>query len=873
MFQFWPGASYDPAIPTHAKVLGYDAGERITTHEGILRYLDALAAAAPGRMKVFEYGRTWEDRKLVYAVIGSETNIRRFDEIRGGMRKLADPRRTPEADARKLISSMPATVWLAYGVHGNELSSPDAALLTAYHLLAARNDKLVERILGDVVVFIDPLQNPDGRTRFLHHFDESLGLEPNANPDALEHTEPWPNGRTNHYYFDMNRDWFALTQPETRGRVKALQEAYPLVFVDLHEMGSDSTYYFAPEAVPYNPLIAKDQRDALEWFGQNNARWFDKLGFSYFTREIFDAFYPGYGASWPSYYGSVAMTYERAAPRGLVITRRTDGEVFHFRDAVRQHFVASISTCETAAERRQELLANFYKYRQTAIDEGSKGPVREYVLPRRGDASAVDKLAHLLAEQGIEVKRATAAFQVAGKEAPAGSYVINMAQPASRLIRTLLDPDVKMEDEFVKEQERRRSKNLPDEIYDVVAWSLPLLYNVELIASGQPSQVGLEPVVGGTAPAGSVSGRATLAYLAPWGTAAAGRFLCAALREGLKVWTSDKGFELSGRQFPRGTLILRVGENPPGIHDLMGKLAASSGAEVVATDTGWVAKGASLGSSTVIAMRRPEVAIAWDRPTGGYSAGQTRFVLERQFGYPVTPIRTNLLASTADLSRLDVLILPDGGNYATVLGEAGLKRLKAWVESGGALIGIQGALSYLTDPAAGLLASSRENQPRAETKKEKPDKPEPPGTAPGEVFEKEEDYKKAIQPEREAPDSIPGVLVKCRLDEDHWITAGLSGTVNAMVLGRNVYVPLKLDKGVNAATFLGPGEMLASGYLWEENRKQLAYKPFVMAQQVGRGMVIGFTADPNFRAYMDGLNVLFLNAVFRSQPRVRTASD
>ncbi|MCW5979830.1 MAG: peptidase M14 [Bryobacteraceae bacterium] len=876
-FEFWPSVTYDPSIPTHRRTLGYDAGERITSHEGILQYLDALAAAAPGRMRVFEYGRTWEDRRLVYAVIGSEANLRRLEEIRTGIKKLADPRRTPRAEAEKLIASLPATVWLAYGVHGNEISSPDAALLTAYHLLAARNDKLAASVLADVLVFIDPLQNPDGRTRFLHHFIESLGPEPDPNPDSLEHTEPWPGGRTNHYHFDMNRDWFALTQPETRGRVKALLEWLPLVFVDLHEMGSEATYYFAPEAVPYNPHIARDQRDALEWFGRNNARWFDQFGFSYFTREIFDAFYPGYGASWPSYYGSVAMTYEQASSRGLAIMRRTDSRVFHFRETVRQHFLASIATCETAALRHRELLSNFYKYRQSAIDEGGKGPVRAYILPRRGDVPAVDKLAHLLAGQGIEVKRTAAPFDAGGKPAPAGSYIIDMAQPAARLVRTLLDPDVKMEEEFVKEQERLRSKNLPDEIYDIVAWSLPLLYNVELIPADQLPAAASEIVAPGAAPpAPAPIGRAKLAYLVPWGTAPAGRFLAAALREGLKVWTTDKEFEQNGRTFPRGTLILRVSENEPRIHDLMPKLAAAAGADAVATDSGWVDRGVSFGSNRVVALSRPAVAIAWDRPVAGNAAGHTRFVLERQFGYPVTPIRTHLLAATADLSRLDVLILPDGGNYASVLGEEGLKRLNAWVESGGALIGVEGALTYLADPKVGLLAIARENQPRAGAAKEKPEKtetPPPPGSAPGQFLEKEDDYRKAIEPEHERPDQIPGVLARARVDEDHWITAGLAGTVNVTVRGRSIFTPIKLDKGVNAATFLGPSELLAGGYLWEENRRQLAYKPFVIVQRSGRGVVIGFTADPNFRAYMDGLNALFLNAVFRSQPRVRATAE
>ncbi|HZO54649.1 MAG TPA: M14 family zinc carboxypeptidase, partial [Bryobacteraceae bacterium] len=310
-FEFWPGSSYDPAIPTIEKVLGYKPGERISSHANLMRYFDALAAAAPNRMKVFEYAKSWEGRKLVYAAIGSEASIRRLPEIQAAMKKLSDPRTTNEAEARRLMQSLPAVVWLGYGVHGNEISSPDAALLTAYHLIAGRKDATADAILANTVVLIDPTQNPDGRDRFVHHFEQSEGLEPQSLPVALEHVEPWLNGRTNHYHFDLNRDWLSITQPETRGRIRTLLEWFPLVFVDLHEMGADSTYYFAPEAVPYNPHLTKDQKSSLEWFGKNNAKWFDQFGFSYFTREVYDAFYPGYGASWPAYYGGIAMTYEQ----------------------------------------------------------------------------------------------------------------------------------------------------------------------------------------------------------------------------------------------------------------------------------------------------------------------------------------------------------------------------------------------------------------------------------------------------------------------------------------------------------------------------------------------------------------------------------
>ncbi|MEJ7701064.1 MAG: hypothetical protein WKF71_15670 [Pyrinomonadaceae bacterium] len=361
----------------------------------------------------------------------------------------------------------------------------------------------------------------------------------------------------------------------------------------------------------------------------------------------------------------------------------------------------------------------------------------------------------------------------------------------------------------------------------------------------------------------------------------------------MRVFSTDKPFAQQGRKYPAGTLIYKVKENPAGIRQTLERLAAETGAEIHATDTGWVEEGINFGSNNVVYMRRPRVALAWDTPTSSSSAGATRFVLERQFGYPVTVIRTRQLAS-ADLSRFHVIILPDAGSgdgYASTFGSEGIRRLKDWVSAGGTLVGVGGgAVSFLSESRAGLLSVSQENAARAgKTSKEGEGSKEPAdggaqessarpaqssgARVGGKLLATEDDYNKAIQADSELPDAVAGVLMKARLDPDHWITAGMGSTVHALVEGRAIFTPIKLDKGVNAAVFLSPAENLASGYLWEENRKQLAFKPFVIVQTQGRGVVIGFTADPNFRAYMDGLNVLFLNAVFRGTAHARPATD
>lgn len=869
-FEYWPGTQYDRSIPTIESVIGHKAGDRISSHREVNAYFDALAAAKPNQIEVIEYGKTWEGRRLIYVVLGSRQNFAARNRIQSDIQKLVDPKAASAAEAKRLIANMPAIVWLAYSVHGNEISSSDAAMLTAYHVLAAQNEPTAEAIRDNVLLILDPLQNPDGRDRFVHHFQINEGMVPDASPLAAEHNEQWPGGRTNHYFFDLNRDWFALTQPETRGKVRAMLDWYPQVVVDIHEMGSNSTYYFAPEAVPFNPHLTGYQRTSLDWFGKNNAKWFDKFGFDYFTREVYDAFYPGYGASWPAYFGAIAMTYEQASSRGLVVNK-DDGTTMHYRDTVRHHFTTSLGTAETAANYREQLLTNFYEYGTTALDEAAQEEVKAYAFPRRGNTSAVDKLAAVLSEQGIAVHQSADAAEICGQQMPAGSYAVSLSQRTKRYIRNMLDPDVEIDPEFMKEQERRRNKDLPDQIYDVTTWSLPLMWGVESVACKSDPVGSMAQVTPARIPPGSViGGEASVAYLVPWGSQAATRFLTAALRQNLSVLSTDKAFTQGDRTYPRGTLIVKVLDNPGNLLATVTELARTSGANAYATSTGWVEDGVNFGSRNVVKVRPARIAMAWDSPTSSYSAGQTRFVLERQLGVPVTPIRTRQLGG-ADLTNFDVVILPDvRGSYTSEMGKRGLHALATWVRRGGTLIGIRGALAAMTDPDVGLLAVAQETLTGGADPNKDEDRK---ASVKGADLENEEAYRKAIKPKSESPDFVPGVLATAKLDPDHWVTAGAGKEIHALWQGSTIYAPISLDYGTNAAYFKGADELLASGYMWEENRKQLAYKPLVIVQRHGRGHVIGFTADPNFRAYTDGLNILFANAVFRGHAHSQPAAN
>lgn len=872
-FEFFPGAAYDPSVPTLQQVVGHAWGEKITMHHEAERYLKTLAEVSP-KVELVRFGQTWEGRSLYYVIVSSEANLKRVTEVKNGMRRLADPRKLSEREADQLIASLPAVTWLAYGVHGNEISSPDAALLLAYHLAASQNDPVVSEILEKTIVVIDPMQNPDGRDRFISYFRQTVGRWPDADQQAAEHNEPWPSGRMNHYLFDLNRDWFAGTQPETRARVAIYQEWFPVVYVDLHEMGSNSTYYFAPPAPPLNPNMPEFQREWWRVFGQNNARWFDRFHFDYFTREVYDSFYPGYGESWPLFQGSIGMTYEQASVRGLVV-QRSDDTTMHFRDSMQHHFISSLATAQTAAQNREKLLRYFYQFRRSAIEEGQQSAVKEYIIPPGRDPARAAKLAGLLMQQGVEVKRAEAPFinprvrdyaegQLQTKEFPAGTFVISLAQPTKRLIKTLLDKHTPMDDAFIQEQIRRRNKRMGDEIYDVTGWSVCLLYDLDCHTAEQVSTGKFTVLTDVPKRQGQVhGGPAKLAYLVPWDSNSAAEGLAALLRHKIRVFMTDQPIVLGGRRYPIGSLIIKVKDNPADLHEQLQHIAEHHGVEFFATDSGWVEEGVNLGSRHVRYIVPAKIAMVWNLPTSPYSAGWTRYVLEQMYQIPVTLIHGMQLAG-ADLSKYNVLILPDGGfgpGYEMVLGEQGAARIKEWVQQGGTLITFGAATRWLTGEKVGLLASQaelRSGKSEGAAKKEG----EKPSSESAQGSKAEFDYEAHIIPEREPPFPTPGAILRVKLDTEHWLAAGYDEDTYALVESSNIFTPLKLDKGQNVGIYFPADKLLASGFTYESSRQQLGQKAFLMHQPAGRGHVIAFAEDPNYRAFQDGLNLLFLNAVF-----------
>ncbi len=843
-----PGTRYDPAIPTLEEVAGHGFGEAVTPPDDVIRYMEALSDAAPDRTRLVRYAESWEGRPLVVLVIGSPERMTRLDEVKAGIARLADPRGLSGDDAEALLAELPVVTALMHGVHGNEISSSGAAMAEAYHLLAATGDPDVDLILSESLVLIDPMENPDGRNRFVYQNGVAQARWPDEAGVSAEHDEPWPGGRGNHYLFDLNRDLFIQSQPETRGKVDVFLEFRPQIVADLHEMGGDATYFFPPTAPPSNPWYGDSQIALMDVFGEAIAARFDSRGFAYFNRDVYDLFYPGYVDMWPMGHGALGMTYEQASARALRL-RRSDGDLLTYGDGVLHHFTAALETALTAARHREGILRDYLAFRREGVARGRRGPA-EIVLHSAHDPGMAERLAMMLVENGIEVFHASGPVAVGDRTLPAGSsFIVPLDQPTHGFIHNLLDANVPMEEDFVRRQIERRANRQPDEIYDLTAWSQSLLWDVEAIETPATGVRGEAVTAGGNMPEADVAPlpEALVGYLIPWGTNGAA-MVAEALREGIRVRAAGAEFTLGGRRYGVGTAIVRTAENGSDLRQRLAEITVRHRAEVVAIDDSYVREGMSLGSRDVRALIEPRVLLVYDAPGQGYSVGWARYVLERRYGQRTTAVRASSLGR-ARLADYDVIVFPSG-NYGGAVGEGLLDRLRAWMRDGGTVITMAESSRWAS--REGLLATETE---RRGGRAEGDDPPDP------DTPEQPIEYLDAISPEDESPEGVPGAILRTLLDTEHWLAAGTDGEIGALVQGSRVFRPVTLDEGTNVGRYADLDDLVLGGIVWEESKPQLANKAFLIHQPVGRGQLVAFAEDPNYRAYTEATQLLFMNAV------------
>ena len=830
---------YDPAVPTPRAVLGYELGEYFTQHHRIVRYAERLVATSR-RVRLDTMAVTFEGRELLLAIITSERNQQNIEQIKRNAQRLFDPRNVPAGEIANITATQPSTVWLGFSIHGAEASGVEAALALMYQL-AAGQDAETRAILDSTVVLIDPVQNPDGHER---HAQDVLRARsalwtPNLG-SAMIHNGSWPGPRTSHYYFDMNRDWITHSHPETRGRIAAMLEWMPHVMADLHEMGSSSTYFFPPPMDPVNKNIPQNILDWYDIFARGNAAAFDAKGWSYFRREGYDEFFPGYTSSWPIYNGAVGMTYEQASSAGGAI-RRTDGTVLTLREAASHHYAAAFATALTTARNRARRVADFIAFRQSAVTEGARHPVRAIVFEQDGYGRA-DSLAQLLLNNGIQLQRLRSASDLRGAtpyattngtRVAAGSYVVDLAQPQGRLARVMLEPDAQLDSVFIRDELDRRETNQGSHFYDLTAWALPFMHRVRAWTSSTVP-AGTEQVTSPIVqPRASVVPQATHGYAFEPGSEASIRMLAALLADSVRLSVAQRPFRVGETRMNQGAFIVRVASNSANVHEKVRRHSAATGATIIPLHSAAVDEGTDLGSNSVVPVRTPRIALVGGPGVNGNSFGFSWYTFDQRIGYPVTNI--DIANLTGVIDEFNVIVIPSAsGAIGGTLGESGRARLGTWVRDGGVLVTLDGATAWLSGENVGISRlRARRDTTRADS-------------IPGAPL----------------PAGVPGAIVRTHTDTLSFLTIGVpEREVPVLIFSDRIYrQPRDVRYGEVVMRYASQPQLRIAGYMWPEVPARLAGSPYLWTERVGRGRVIAFAGDPNFRAMWRGLLPIFANA-------------
>jgi hypothetical protein len=822
-------------IPTPDEFLGYTLGDRFTPHARILDYFHLLTTRS-NLITMQQFGETYEHRPLMLAVITSAKNRAALDSIRANVAALTDPNATTQTRANEIAKSTPAIAWLAFGVHGNESSSAEVSMEVAHTLLTDPNSA---PLLDNLVVLIDPLLNPDGRERYIQWFIRTRGEEADPNPDAFEHNEPWPGGRFNHYLIDMNRDWAWSSQREVRARVAEYRKWNPQVFVDFHEMGYQSSYFFPPDARPVNANLPKDVDTWLEKFGRADAEAFTKKGWTFFTGEEFDLFYPGYGDSWPSLHGAIGMTYEVAghSRAGSAITR-DDTTVYTLADRIARHYTTAMATLRTASENREGLLQYTYEMMRKQVASGSN----VYLL--QPDSPNFRPLIEMLQRQSIAMSQLAAPLSIKASRIdsdasdthlfPAGTVVINTRQPLGGLAQTLLERSPVFTKGYVEEQQKRAHADEPDEFYDLTSWSLPLAMNVDTYVTTAPITGELHPYAAASQPAFRA---ARYGYVIdgsdPNVYRAAGRML----RDAIRFNVSEDVINVNDHNFARGSVVVLKGNNKVDLDASLERVIRDTGAAITPIDSGWTGA-TSFGSSKIHFIKDPRIALVGGPRVNATSYGMLWHTLDVDTPLPHTNLSVESLRNT-DLSKYGVIVLPDG-DYGDRFGK-NAERLKSWLNGGGTLVVIKGASSFLREKDVEISKL----KPWEAPKKKDDDKDKSPS-----VPELYNDYR------------VPGATFRTAMNDRSYLTFGVPRSPNVLIEGSAAFLPV--SHAVDNIVTITKEKPLVAGVAWNESIDRLKGSIYLVSEPYGRGQVITFADEPHFRLFWRGTLPLFLNAVLYS---------
>lgn len=887
LIPFVDPATIDPKIPPPSSIIGHEVGEKAVRYDPLMRYLEVLAASSD-RITMNPFGKSHEGRTLVHLIITSPKNHQRLEQIKAGNAQLADPRKLPNPGAgKKLLQNHPATAIMTYSIHGDELSSTDAAMQLAYQLVAG-TDERTKSLLDQVVIIIDPLQNPDGRERHLASIEQRTGAISSTDGQHIQHNSI--NGRTNHYRFDMNRDLISLVTLENQARMKVITEWKPHFMVDSHEMGALESYLMDPPRQPLNPLFPKKNLYWREQYGFDQAAAFDAHGWSYYAKDWNVDFAPIYNASWVNFSGGAGILYEQAGVSSAAYKQET-GHILTYREAVHHHLVSSLANLNTLKNNRQEILADYLADHIEAVngDGVLKGT---FLMPPHPDRARFARFIELLSRQSVEysftresahITTATDLFgnKIDRLELPAGSLVVKSDQPFRRVAHVLLRFDIRPDSDYLKIEREELENRRGSRFYDVTAWNLPMAFGLEsywadkipdLKLDSKPPQPAEKTLDWPSKP--------KYGYIIEFSSAVIYDVMVQLFEQNCHLRAATKPFVFQGHNYRPGAIVLRGHENPENLSDILKKIARDFDVNIRPAQTASVGKvGPDLGGPKFVLLHAPRVAIMASSMSN--SAGAVWHLLDYRLKMRVSPIERS-----RDLRKYNVLILPRGGPVSD--------GVKKWVEDGGTLIAL-GEASYSIARKDSELSSVRrrrdvldkldvyqedlEREQQADNIKidfddlwgdeeakqgrkgiasqkqtrdmEEKSKKSPPSGKP-EKLKRIDEWQRIFSPS--------GVFVKAVIDQRHWLGSGLGEFLPVMVSGSSVM--MSMHPVQTPVRLVDEDDLRLSGLLWPEARKRLANSSFATVERHGRGQVILFASNPTYRGWYPAMERLFLNAVF-----------
>ncbi len=820
-YYFPKAKQFNESIPTPEAFLGYKVGDRQTRYDRVVAYMEELARVSD-RVSIQTIGHTYEHRPQVILTITAPQNHSRLQQIQMEHMQLANP-----AKSMPVIANMPVLVHLGYNVHGNESSSTEVSMLTAYYL-AANQDAETSRYLQEAIVFIDPALNPDGRDRHTNWVNMHQGNPPVSDPADREHNENWPGGRGNHYWFDLNRDWLPLVHVESKNRMAFYHKWLPNIFIDFHEMGTNSTYFFEPTK-PFsseNRLVPRSNYDGLNsMMAKYFAAALDELGSLYFTKEQYDNIYPGYGGTYADFQGGLAITFEQASSRGN--KQENPLGVLTFAFTIRNHVATGLATVKGAVENREVLLKHQREFFQSALAEARKNPVKAYVYGEAADATRLRMFTRLLLDHQIEVYELDKALTVEGKTFEKGkAFVVPTEQPQYRLVESVFAKTTEFDDSV---------------FYDASTWTMALAYNLPHV--GARTKVATSKRVTEPAPVQIVTPeQSRYAYLLDWADYNAAGALYQLQEKGIITQAVFKSFKAGTPSGPRtylaGTISIPVAAqkiSADSLYSLIKQVVANRQVSIEPVSTGMSLQGIDLGSGSVQSLRKPEALILTGQGITPYEVGEVWFLLDQQLQMPIT--KADLVSfSRLNLGRYTTIVLVNG-TYNS-LDRAAVDKLKRWVGDGGTLITFKSASEWAIKQgiAAGKVIPVRDST------------------------EKQSRTAFADAAATEGARSVGGSIYEVDLDLTHPL--GFGFTNRRLPVYRNSMVVLAPSKNPYSTVAQYTSNPWLSGYVSQSNLAKIKNSAALLVSDQGQGRVIMFSDNPNFRGTWYGTNRLFFNALF-----------